>query len=625
MAKKTEQTLKELKSTLQSDYQARDQYIRYIRAVRNGEVAVKIPKAFLDIGIAEPIKTRLSADAVKRIVAVLTTSDPIVRIRPYDQTIGAQEDSDLKEKWANAALSDIERRQGESVLDSFVQDVVVDGVGFLKCLYTPHMWGDIPTLEEEEAPEQYLARSADYRRRTGPPFILQAPDPLTVYPVWGDTGLVGIMEIVQRPQAELISKYKLKVARDGTLVPASAGGYETFLRREGSLPYVNRTSEWGEFWDESWAYYFVDGHLVHSFEHKLGRVPYFPAIGIENRSRPFRERGTSVVEELCSLELALDSLLTMKQTWAKLGAYPTRIKVVNPDDVADAPGELEQAVQAKPIKVELGFQETVFTGEDIRYLIPPPIGRDLNEMAQILRTLGDRQTIASVLYGQWPGSDSSGWMVAQLMAAAKSVYGPISKNTNRATAEMLSFLFEVIDRQIGLPVPVYGSSGKRKKGYLEIGPKEIRGYYQCEVERKVLVPSDEIPRGTYAAQMAQQGYMSTLRAMEKYMDVDNPTEELDRIFAERLMKHPLIQDAEAARVLQETGLLALLAQPPPGSPAGQVAGGIGEAAQTPGQMMQPGTNVPLAEQTPPGGPVGAPGGGRAAGVGRQPGGPQQGA
>ena len=117
-----------------------------------------------------------------------------------------------------------------------------------------------------------------------------------------------------------------------------------------------------------------------------------------------------------------------------------------------------------------------------------------------------------------------------------------------------------------------------------------------------VLPTDEQANSMIALQMvnAPKQMISLETALEKYLQLDDPLGEIDRIVVENAMKQPQLEQQWMAEALKRAGIAPPVPQPPPGilGPNGQpIASGQpapGTNSVAGGEPSVPGLNEPVA-------------------------------
>jgi hypothetical protein len=635
---------------------------RRARELTELEHSVTIPAEYR--AIAKEIRTPFVRDTWLRVCAALTRDTPVASVEPRDITEPAREAANVAERFFLAMLSGMSRERGEDLLYEDAKALVRDQESVIKCVHKPDAWANFPKRSAGEPAEAYDKKTEGYKKRAPLLFAARVVDRMSMLFGDGEYGDDWALEYGEYPQVYLKSRYKMaEESGDGSgyYVERSSGGEQILGKRrrlvdpkspevvlggrpapEGELA----TSSGGmstkvEYWDSDWWCVVIDGTMAPGFPK---RNPYAPLLPY------FRAKSDPVLFALSFLVPGFDSLLTMWLNWAYIGAYPTPI-LEAPDssapNIGDIGADLEPAGgdnQRAPAIYKPGLQTELPPGYSLKFAQPPPIGQDVQQMAQIYRQLIETAGVASVLRGA-AGSDHSGYLANQLMSAATLTYRHLGSAIETQLAEMGEFMWHVISRHIKQEVYVLateGKPGREKKHWLGLKPDgrmsnlcaPIDLLARMEVKLRPVLPTDEQARAMIGNQANAARLLPKRRVLEKYYQEEDPEGLLDELAVEEALDNdPMLKALQTEEALRKagylpqagSGLLGPNGQPMP--PSG--GGGMNPMMMPPGQAAGglpgiPGLTQPMIPGPPPA-PNGVPGapGGRAPGAyPGLPGGPQ---
>lgn len=612
--------------------------------------AVTIPSEYR--AIAKEIRTPFVRDTWQRVAAALTRDTPVAHVEGRDGTVTASEAANIAERFFLALLFNMSRERGENLLWEDAKALVRDQESVIKCVHKPDAWASFPRRTKGEDPDEYQKRTEGYKKSSEMIFAARVVDRLSMLFGDGEYGDDWALEYGEYSTDWLKSRYKM-VPEDGEgsgyYVQTDTEGQKIARRRKRLIdpkqPLIDRTlggrpfpegelatggnalSTKIEYWDADWWCVVVDGSMAPDYPK---RNPYAPRLPY------FRAKSDPVLYALSFLVPGFDSLLTMWLNWAYLGAYPIP-QLVAPTNAApnigDVGGEMEPAGgdSVKPMVWQPGKLYEAPPGYEMRFTQPPPIGQDVQQMAQIYRQLIETAGVASVLRGS-AGSDYSGYLANQLLAAATLTYKHLATAIENQLADMGEFIWHVITTRIKQEVYVLASETEDKKEtkkWLGLKPSgKVTGLCapvdmlaRMEVKLRPVLPTDEQARAMIAMQLtnAQKPLLSRRRAIEKHLQEEDPDGILNEIAVEdALDQDPMLKALQTQEALRKAGYLPqagsglLNAQgqpiPPTGAPspfvAGQAAGGM---------PAIPGLTQPLIPGAPGSNGVPAGTGGRAAG------------
>lgn len=327
--------------------------------------------------------------------------------------------------------------------------------------------------------------------------------------------------------------------------------------------------------------------------HGMGCVPYAYFPGRVTGAAEPRFRYYGFIDPILDHAVALDNLLTQRGTAARTVAWP-QLYVERGHQLAEA--GVGGGDKPTPIQIdEGGVFEGLGPGESFR-TIPWGDGegyRLLDQTEAALNAYIDRHTFGPSMYGA-PSGDS-GYMLAQMQAAAESVLAPfkIGKMLGyvRLTGLMVRAARWLLDAGCGA-IPVRYQS---QEGIAWVEMTEELAAYDWDVSVEI----DARPIGGDQALLTMlrgaedAGYIAHSTAMARF-GVREPEKEKEKILTERVEFSPEVQQQLTGAAVQKA--LAALAKPePPALPeqpvlpaalAGLVAG-TGDPAAAAAQVRMP--------------------------------------
>jgi len=313
---------------------------------------------------------------------------------------------------------------------------------------------------------------------------------------------------------------------------------------------------------------------------------------------------------------ALDRLLSQKATAVRIWCWPTVLyRIAQPFGAA---GDIEADGNAPVREIDLqpGASATIYQDEEVTFLLWSGQGPEADKLLAIFMNFIERAGLSASSYGADTGS--SGYAVNQLIAAARMRFKPIVAHAQRAIEKQLCVLLDIIENYIKQDLHIY-QYGK-KSGWLSLGPSDIMGYRNVQLQMNPILPTDSYARSS----MVINEVNAKLRSRESGMEmigIEQPDQETRRILVEDAKESPEFKSLLTQEALKRAGLqLAMggmsaqqLQSAYPNLPPGlqQTIGGAFEASAPPGrsaadlgmtsgQGMQTAQAGPV-EQTAPGG------------------------
>ena len=475
------------------------------------------------------------------------------------------------------------------------------------------------TRRPRSASEKYLKAVENFKRAT-PPFSLEHIDPLSMHLVEDEQGVEdeGVV-VVNRPYRETLAAYGLSptIGEGTTTVKGDSPGarYEAgpmgygkaypLSDAEPERPYEPehvatvtyycsaKRAYWLGLSDPDspdfdpdcgvWAHY-VDGVLVASgplWGPSWHPLPLFRAFGLTTAMGDETYRGIAAPMHLVELIDLLDQIITMELHVSFWSAWPP---LIEEDKTQGAPGaaglsgdtviDPERAQRPDQNRttdgkvVEPGKFYSVPAGRTWRYLVlPAESTAHLERLYTKATALIDLIGIPSVLRGQG-GGGQAGYAIAQLMIAARSLYGPVIENFCAQVATQIQYLWWQVWKRFPEGVPVYyqgDAAVGRKKGWRTLTPRDIapdgKGagqgtpFLACAVEADPLLPVDEAQLEMRGIQAQQAGAVDMLTMRERYFKDPAPERTEARVLADKINTHPLVQESMALRGAVRQGAL----------------------------------------------------------------------
>jgi hypothetical protein len=256
--------------------------------------------------------------------------------------------------------------------------------------------------------------------------------------------------------------------------------------------------------------------------------------------------------------------------------------------------------EIKDITVRPGATETVPEGTKIDQIMPQVNLSIIQSMLDKVDEGLQQSAFPKVLYGE-AGSMQAGYGVSLLSDAAKGrIKSPLEylEMGVMLVNEAVMALVEAFDDD-DEGVELWGKEeGSGKLYKLCLYKKDIGGYYENLVTLRPSLPQDDLGRMAFGLQMVQGGMLSRQTFWDKWVNVAMPTDEDDRIWAQKALENPDLQ--------QNMMLVKLMEQYPKtweniikGTPLEEVASRIAGPKPQPQLEMMPDGMMPPA----PGGPM----------------------
>lgn len=477
----------------------------------------------------------------------------------------------------------------------------------------------LPKGRRRSRSDKYLQAVQRFKRQQFP-FAAEHLDPLSTYFVEDADGVEDeAVVIVNRPRRETLAEYGLLTTdrEDGGAFtvkgdtanyragPLGFGRAYPLYDAEPDRPYEPEHVETVTYYCSAkralwlglahpddkgydpdcgvWAHY-VDGVCVAAGP-LLGPswhpLPIFRAFGLSTAMGDPTYTGVASPMHLIELIDLLDQIITMELHVSFWSSWPPLVEedksqgapgaagmsgdtVVDPER-GQRPGQ-DRSSDGKII--EPGRFYSVPAGRTWRYLVlPAESTAHLERLYAKASALVDLIGIPSVFRGQGAGGQA-GYAIAQLMIAARSLYGPVVENFTAAVSACVQYLWWQVWRRFPEGVPVFfpGAPKRgRKRGWRVLTPKDIapdsKGagqgtpFLACSVKADPLLPVDEAQLEMRGIQAQQAGAVDMLTMREKYFGDVAPERTEARVLADKINTHPLVQECLALRGAVRQGLV----------------------------------------------------------------------
>jgi len=203
--------------------------------------------------------------------------------------------------------------------------------------------------------------------------------------------------------------------------------------------------------------------------------------------------------------------------------------------------------QPRELVVAPGETVVLWPGETLAWLAWAGNGPDVDELIQIIMNFVERAGISDVLYGS-AGSGDSGYLVNQLIAAARMKFKPLIDHAERGLEQAIKVLWDIVEFQCKQPLYVYNRE-QGKEGWMGLGPEDLNGARQVYVALQPVMPTDSYAKTSQAINEVGAQLRSRRSAMEN-IGIEQPEEMMDEIRVEEWEKTPEVQaflTAEAVR------------------------------------------------------------------------------
>lgn len=498
-----------------------------------------------------------------RISAILSATPPVARVIPLRETSEKQKQATKIERWCNHTWAKI-------INYPVLVDCLVEyGMVVVKALEDRHDWGGIRQAEDEEA-SVFNERRREHKRKHYP-FKSEIIPPFMYYPI--DDGKDEVLIITKRRARLVALRYGMDV-QGGKLVKSEN------LGPKGPDSDWPQTVDFIEFWDKEKVYYVVDDEIVEEVEHNYGRPPFFVALARPSSAIDLAEKTSSYLDNLIPIAESMALLMTTLFNWFQLNGFPTFML----EQIAEfAAAPLESLGGGHTVDLKPGGLTEVPWGYVLKALNVPEVGSSAIAVMSYLERQYQSSALSQVLMGENLGGDQSNAALVTMIAVAKSVFAPGIKELENMFSEIAKYLLQRIELGIKEPVPIRVVNGDKEE-WLDLGPKDIDGYWEVEHSIKPVIPAERFQQQVMTHDAYARG-TATLREAIESRGSEAPEEVMVELLADKYTDMPQFVNLLMAEVIRRIGG----EQPAPvGTPANQPLG-----ASTMGGTVMPGVQQPV--------------------------------
>lgn len=587
------------------------------RALTRMDHKVSIPRQYR--GITKAMKTPFVRDAWHRITSALTDERPVPHFEPLSPSKEDRNAANLGERWIAAAVERMTKELKEDVVYEAPRALVRDGESVIKVVHKPDAWANFPERLKADSADDYNDKADRYKMRAPFPIAWRVVDRFSMVFGDGEFGDSWALEFAEYPKPYLCREYGMVQHDEGRVVrPEHALGGAPMP--EGYVQSSSGQTQKLEYWTADWWHVVIDGSDAPGFPKPNPFSPKLPYVRAKADSD-----SESPLYSLMFIAPGLDQALTMKMNWGYLGAFPNPITetVVTPGG-GDLP--LGEDNDNTTLVWRPGKAIDLPAGKRMSFLVPPPIGKDLDDLIHIYRELIDVAGIPAIMRSV---GGQSGYDTNQKYAAALSLYRRLAKASARQIEEACELVTWIVERRIKQTVYVLAEgeettdSGKK---WLGLGPADTDiTSTVTSVDRlgpltwtfKPQLPTDKQATTMIAIQgtNAQNQLFSRRWALEELLNVEDPEAMADEIAVEQALDNdPMLKKVWTERALKDAGMLPTppapsglvdpMGNPLPPSGAPPAPGGMPMPPGVPGQVggmpSVPGLNMPFAPPPPQG-------------------------
>jgi len=459
------------------------------------------------------IKLPSARQLVETFVSHLPLSNPMLNVIPFKPTNPYVLKAAKQQEFYYSILAHSMQQMDNFILDG-AKDMGLRGEVFVK------LEVDSEALEEKVEDEDKLATK--YLERL--PFRLVAREPMNCYPH---------PDHIDCHPVDMIEIYSVLAEDVRRVFPTWKG------QQANNLPV-----RFVEYWAAKEKCFIAGGIPITDGidENALGFVPYvhtYSGLGI-------RDSDNSPLNRAVSLIRYLHDVLIEE---ARLHAYLDKATAFAALPIVELPGmradyeEGGRKLVPRPGDVYYRGEHLGEAPAHVTYAAAGIPGGILNTIAVYEGILGKAQ--AQVLAGQTPTGVEAGYAMALMIGQARLQFGVPLGNLETVVAralEMVRFLIRDVIRQ---PLSVWG-----KNKAITLKPEDCEGASRLNVTFEASTPQGMMNEALGLQRLRQGGSISRQTELELSPLVKNSKDEMHRLDAESLAKHPVLQRRAAYKATE---------------------------------------------------------------------------
>ena len=632
-------------SDVAGKFQIRDQNYQDSFNLRHGLIAAKIPPSHAEI--VSKVTSKEANEVLARLVAVLSAVYPTWVFHPDGLGPQAGMRASSLSHFSRSMFLGIEDKSLVPIVRTVNDQQLAYGGAMIKVIDRFDRWGGLPLKDSGESDKDFAHRVRLFKA-AHIPFDIVVPEYESVYYDLTVEGLVRVAESRRVSVFDIASEfgghYNDKQKRLSIPVEVPNPTYDPM---EPEDPVLNPETVWHtieikatreveylEYWnkDAGRVVYTVNDTPIRA--DYISEVPYFLALGEVTSSPDPGRMGLPVLYNAFEAFVRKLNLRGMEESFLYKHGFPRLVHYTS--DEPPGAGEPELPDQEAEEEVIGELLEARMGKEDWKYLIP----NNVSELFAHAFMDTDKEiqdtAMADVLTGRMPPSGTTGYLMSQVNTAAVSKYVPILTQAARALRGATLYMLRRIDEELESDVVVHAQLDEStEKPFFFYKPGSSRGNENLDIRIDAPLPSNQIALTQWLIALNKQGYVSKERVQREGARVEQPEMENEKIRLETFAQfyEPIAMMRAAARAGQIDRVLeaarAGLLPPQIAQLALRFASGPDGLQPQPGEnpngviAPQPGLGEPAEPTTGATSNAVIAGGGRAAGVGRRPGGPKQ--
>lgn len=481
--------------------------------------------------------------AIQAVVRLLTTSVPAISM-PRESNADNDDAADMVERGANALLASSDRANRrplhyDAVLSAALYDLASIRVTCAQDILDSMEQDDADRKKNKAERMPEGARERIKQALANTPYIFEALNPRSVYPVWDRYGLKSQLNVTKVRVRDIVAQYGDKARR---------------LFEDSKVSWEIERELW-DYTDDVYRCVWVDDEWLVMDEHGLPFINYATSTvegsGLFSNTVDQYEPFLYTVYR-SGLDQRKTEALTAQYTMNKVFGFSPLLKYTRGPNGEEPPATKKVGLFGL-WDVPYGASLDVVLNKGIS---DPAVWNGL----QLAMTKTEEATIFKSVLGQ---SQSSTYSQTALL----SQLGRIPLETTRSmTGRVIADALEIALRWIKINGKGVSTYDNRAGALAEIIPAQIPDYFNLECKLDVALPQDKLQQANIAAQLIKAGVVSKEWIMENVLNIGQPQDMVKDIWSEQFI------DALAGMELQKK-LQPPQPQLPPGGPPPEMGGG----------------------------------------------------
>lgn len=467
-----------------------------------------------DLGIPETrryvkfdAKSNKPADIIFRIKGILSGDMRFRYVTPSTKPDDTKT-SDLIESHINAYYPTMRRRTMEDVSGQALFWQLLVGTSYIQQTFDAYYWdkNEFKRRPEEKANEdddssaetakdrEYNERVSEYRQWAGPPFVLEALDPRSVWPVRTKAkGIIAYVKYYRVTRYDFSEAFRQRGKRvnwtkDGKVESVDRGVAGMEYPEDADVSFTNSV-DYYEYIDDHCVYYVCDGKVIDKYEHK-GGIKIAPAYCLQTGLTESSVNSVGVLWPVRNEVGQLDFYRTLWANKAYLEIFPQLFAQL------DGTSDPLTGDDGKPVQWDL----EPGTVKQIRGTLHNPMsdtasGTDFRALIEMESNEIDAATISGVARGV-AGMQQPGYSIQQLNQGMRTMWKDAIDSREMQWEVLLEHYLWCIKYIVKAPCSVYAESsedrkdGRRVGTYATVAPDDIGDHYRVEANLKPDLPID---------------------------------------------------------------------------------------------------------------------------------------